>query len=229
MEFISCREAAGSAGITPSSMARWASEGTVSAEKRGHAWWIEHGSLTSALEQRARLGEDLLLHPEKCVAPPSEPVWTAELDAELLGLRSDGLSWSEIGRKMCRTGASCAGRWRRITLDGQTGQRGAAGAWSEEELAFVRENAGKMTTAAIAMHLERTVSAVYAAKKRLGVSKGYRGGARLNTGRRRSAGTRLCHDCHKPSGGDYRCRHCRLIWLKKNGVEPSAVGGYEEE
>lgn len=223
---ISCVEAAGSAGVTTGTMSRWLLEGVVEGEKRGGRWFVEPGSLTKALHSK----EHALASRTAGSSPaPREPVWTVEDDAELLGLRGDGRSWADIGRAMHRSGAACAGRWRRLSLGGPVKVAGFGGEWTPEEDEYIKAHYLATSCREIADTMGRTEAACYARAKRLGLHRPVRGGARANTGNRRGDErvTHRCCMCGRPTP-DRRCPACRAKWLKANGVETGAIE-YDDE
>ena len=226
-DMLGAKEAAASAGVTTGSLSRWILNGVVDPDactKMRGRWTVRRSEIARINEEHERR-----IREAESRAPlvTIGPTWTPEADAELSALRGQGKSWSQIAAEMHRSVSSCSGRWMRLQRGVPAGG-GSGTEWTEEELRFVVDNYARMSCRTIADKLGRTEGAVYAAGRRLGLLRPERGGARANTGRRSVYGvtTRRCHDCGRPSGGNYRCARCRAEFNKKHGVE---AGAYDND
>lgn len=104
----------------------------------------------------------------------------------------------------------------------------SAGPWTPAEDERLRRLAGSCTLAEIASALGRSVHTVYVHAGKLGVGVGVRGGARPRTQKRDEDGVsvRLCHDCHLPSDGNYRCSSCLAKWREAHGVSEKDLNSW---
>lgn len=98
--------------------------------------------------------------------------WTQEEDAELMRLRSLGLTWGQCAKKLgTRTPGACASRATTLKSSANRVSKRAS-FWTKDEDALLAELWPTLSVAQISERLHRTVKGVYRRANRLGLTCG---------------------------------------------------------
>lgn len=98
--------------------------------------------------------------------------WTQEEDAELMHLRSLGLTWGQCAKKLgTRTPGACASRATTLKSSANRVSKKAA-FWTKDEDSMLAELWPKLSVAQISERMGRTLKGIYRRANRLGLTCG---------------------------------------------------------